>query len=104
MKFQDTLHNAKTTVKDCTDFAVQGITNICKLYGPRPCGDESEKNAQLKMMNEIEDYCDEARRETFKVNPDAFMSFVPIAGTLVGAAAGLNIFALGRIAHNTEKN
>lgn len=99
VNFQDTLKNAKTTVKDCTDFAVQGITNICRLYGPRPCGEESEKNAQLKMMEEIELYADEARRETFKVNPDAFMSFVPIAGTCCMGAGAINFLA----AHKKSK-
>lgn len=93
MKFQDTLTNAKTTVKDCTDFAVNGITNICKLYGPRPCGEESEKKAQETMLGELIPFSDEVRRETFKANPDAFMSFVPIAGTCCAAAAGLNILA-----------
>ena len=99
MKFQDTLLNAKSTVKDCTDFAVQGITNICKLYGPRPCGDESETNAQLKMMNELDEFCDETRRETFKANPEAFMSFVPIAGSLCIGASALNAVA----AHKKSK-
>ncbi len=93
MKFQDTLINAKTTIKECTDFTVNGITNICKLYGPRPCGEESEKKAQETMLEELKAFSDEVRRETFRVNPDAFMSFVPIAGTLVGAAAGVNLLA-----------
>ncbi len=93
MKFQDTLINAKTTIKECTDFTVNGITNICKLYGPRPCGEESEKKAQETMLQELIPFSDEVRRETFKVNPDAFMSFVPIAGTCCAAAAGLNLFA-----------
>lgn len=93
MKFSDTLQNAKTTVKDCTDFAVNGITNICKLYGPRPCGEESEKKAQETMLEELKAYSDEVRRETFKVNPDAFMSFVPIAGSCCIGASALNILA-----------
>lgn len=93
MNFQDTLLNAKTTVKDCTDFAVSGITNICKLYGPRPCGEESEKLAQEKMLEELIPFSDEVRRETFKANPDAFMSFVPIAGTCTALASAVNLFA-----------
>lgn len=93
MKFSDTLQNAKTTVKDCTDFAVNGITNICKLYGPRPCGEESEKKAQETMLEELKAYSDEVRRETFKTNPDAFMSFVPIAGSCCIGASALNILA-----------
>ncbi len=96
MNFQDTLKNAKTTVKECTDFTVNGITNICKLYGPRPCGEESEKKAQETMLSELIPFSDEVRRETFKVNPDAFMSFVPIAGTCCAAAAGLNVLAANK--------
>lgn len=93
MKFSDTLENAKTTLKDCTDFAVNGITNICRLYGPRPCGEESEAKAQETMLEELKAYADEVTRETFRVNPDAFMSFVPIAGSCCIGASALNILA-----------
>lgn len=93
MKFQDTLANAKTTLKDCTSFAVNGITNICKLYGPRPCGEESEKKAQEDMLEELKAYSDEVKRETFKVNPEAFMSFVPIAGSCCIGASAINLLA-----------
>lgn len=93
MNFSDTLLSAKTTVKDCTEFAVNGITNICKLYGPRPCGDESEKKAQETMLEELKAFSDEVRRETFKANPDAFMSFVPIAGSCCIGASAINLLA-----------
>lgn len=91
MNFSDTLNNAKSTLKDCTDFAVNGITNICKFYGPRPCGEESEQNAQFTMLEELREFSDEVRRETFKANPDAFMSFVPIAGSACIAASAVNL-------------
>ncbi len=93
MNFSDTLKNAVTTTKDCTEFAVNGITNICKLYGPRPCGEESETKAQETMLEELKAFSDEVRRETFKVNPDAFMSFVPIAGSCCIGASALNLVA-----------
>ncbi|MBQ9945305.1 MAG: M28 family peptidase [Clostridia bacterium] len=93
MKFKDISLNAKTTVKDCTDFAVKGITNICSLYGPRPCGEESEKKAQETMLEELKAFSDEVRRETFKANPDAFMSFVPIAGSCCIGAGAINLLA-----------
>ncbi len=96
MNFSDTLNNAKSTLKDCTDFAVNGITNICKLYGPRPCGEDSEKDAQLTMLEELKAFSDEVRRETFKVNPDAFMSFVPIAGSCCIAASAVNLLSAGK--------
>ncbi len=96
MKFSETLKNAKTTVKDCTEYAVSSITDICRNFGPRPCGDESEKQAQEYMMDQLEAYSDEVRRETFKVNPDAFMSFVPIAGTCCIGASAINLLAANK--------
>ncbi len=96
MNFSETLKNARTTVFDCTTFAIDGISNICKLYGPRPCGEESEKNAQETMLNELKEFSDEVKRETFKVNPDAFMSFVPIAGSCCIGASALNLLAANK--------
>ncbi len=96
MKFSDTLNNARSTLKDCTDFAVNGITNICKFYGPRPCGGESEQNAQFTMLEELKEFSDEVRRETFKANPEAFMSFVPIAGSSCIAASAVNLLSAGK--------
>ena len=83
----------KTTTADCTDFIVEGITNICSTFGPRPCGSESEKNAQIQMMKELEPFCDSVTRETFKVNPKAFMSFVPHAGACLMGSTAINLAA-----------
>ncbi len=88
----------KTTTAECTEFITEGITNICNTYGPRPCGSESEKNAQLQMMKELEGFCDSVTRETFKVNPKAFMSFVPHAGACLMGSTAINLAsALGKI-------
>ncbi len=91
MIFSEAFKDKKTTVKDCTDFAVNGIKNICATFGPRPCGEESEKKAQEAMLEELKAYSDTTIRETFKVNPDAFMSFVPIAGSCLLGATALNL-------------
>lgn len=93
MNFSDTLKNAKTNLSDCTEFSVNSIKEICKKYGPRPCGGKSETKAQLDMQKQLEEFADEVRRETFKANPDAFMSFVPLAGTCMLGATALNIAA-----------
>jgi len=93
LNFTDTLKTAKTGTKECTEFAVNGITNICEKFGPRPCGEDSEKQAQETMLEELKAFSDGVRRETFKVNPDAFMSFVPIAGTCLIGASALNMVA-----------
>ncbi|MBQ7117058.1 MAG: M28 family peptidase [Clostridia bacterium] len=90
--------NHKITTADCTEFITEGITNICKTYGPRPCGSESEKGAQEQMMKELEPFCDSVKRETFKVNPKAFMSFVPHAGACLMGSTAINLAsALGKV-------
>ncbi len=81
----------KTTTADCTEFITEGITNICNTFGPRPCGSESEKNAQEQMMKELEPFCDSVKRETFKANPKAFMSFVPHAGACLMGSTAINL-------------
>ena len=87
MNFSET---KKSTV-ECTEFAVKGITNICNSFGPRPCGSDSEKYAQEQMMKDVEPFCDSVTRETFKVNPKAFMSFVPHASACLMGATAINL-------------
>lgn len=98
MQYSANSENLKTTTADCTEFITSGITNICNTFGPRPCGSESEKKAQEQMMAELQPFCDSVSRETFKVNPKAFMSFVPHAGAcLMGATAINTAAALGKV-------
>ena len=81
----------KKSTAECTEFAVKGITNICNSFGPRPCGSDSEKYAQEQMIKDVEPFCDSVTRETFKVNPKAFMSFVPHAGACLMGATAINL-------------
>lgn len=81
----------KKSTAGCTEFAINGITNICNSFGPRPCGSDSEKYAQEQMMKDVEPFCDSVTRETFKVNPKAFMSFVPHAGACLMGATAINL-------------
>ncbi|MGN0448387.1 MAG: M20/M25/M40 family metallo-hydrolase [Acutalibacteraceae bacterium] len=90
---------AKTDVKILTDFSVEKIRDICKKFGPRPCGEESEKSAQEYLVDELKPYCDSVWRELFKCNPDAFMSFVPFAGGCLLASSALNLLG----AHKNKK-
>lgn len=91
MNFTDIIKDAKKQVSDCTKYAVDSIKHICSEIGPRPCGAESEKKAQEYMMESLKEYADSVSRETFEVHPDAFMSFVPIAGTCLLASTACNI-------------
>lgn len=98
MKYPANAEGVKTTTAECTEFIVNGIKNICDSFGPRPCGSESEKNAQEQMMKELEPLCDSVTRETFKVHPKAFMSFVPHAGACLMGSTAINLAAsLGKI-------
>lgn len=91
--FTDKIKEVKTTVSDCADYAVKGITKICEAYGPRPCGEPAEQFAQETMMEELAAFSDEVRRETFMVHPEAFMSFVPHAGACLMGASAFNAAA-----------
>ncbi len=91
MEYLNNAENLKSTTADCTDFAIKGITDICNAFGPRPCGSDSEKYAQEQMMKDVEPFCDSVTRETFKVNPKAFMSFVPHAGACLMGATAINM-------------
>ena len=93
MNYKETLENAKTGIAELRDYAVDEIKAICSAYGPRPCGAESDIAAQKYMLESIKKYSDEAWRECFRVNPDAFMSFVPIAGACMYGATAANILA-----------
>ena len=71
-----------------TDFSVKEIEYICDKIGPRPCGEDGETKAQEYLRGKIAAYADCAARETYEVHPDAFMGFVPVAGSLLlGATA-----------------
>lgn len=91
MDFRKVVKDAKKQINECTKYTVKSIKDICKTYGPRPCGSESEKNAQEYMMKSLNEYADSVNRETFEVHPDAFMSFVPIAGSCLLASTACNI-------------
>ena len=88
MDFRETLKNAKTDLSVLSEYSVQGIKDVCRKFGPRPAGDEAERSAQEYMMEDLRKYCDGISRETFKLNPEAFMGFVKICGgSMLGATA-----------------
>ncbi len=88
MNIKDLVPGAEGKIKDLAKFSVDNIAHLVNTYGPRPCGEKGETDAQLDMLGTMETLADEAKRDTFKVNPDAFMAFVPLAGTcLIGATA-----------------
>ncbi len=93
MNYREILEKSKIGLSDLSKYAVDGIKTVCESFGPRPCGEKGETDAQNFMLEDLKKYSDEAWRETFKVNPDAFMSFVPIAGASLLGATGFNLAA-----------
>ncbi len=91
MNFKELIKDAKKCVSGCTQYSVDAINYICKEIGPRPCGDEKEKKAQEYMMESLKEYADSVGRETYDVHPEAFMSFVPIAGSCLLGSTVCNI-------------
>ena len=72
------------------DFSEREIHYICDSIGPRACGSEEEKKAQEYLKDLTAAYADSVTRETYSVRPEAFMSFVPVAGSMVTGAVALN--------------
>ena len=93
MDYLKTKEKAKTDLKILTDFATDSIKHICDSFGPRPCGEESERKALEYMYEQLKPYADKVWIESFKCHPDAFMSFVPVAGDCCAAATATNIIA-----------
>lgn len=93
MDYLKTKEKAKTDLKILTDFATDSIKHICESFGPRPCGEDSERKALEYVYDQLKPYADKVWIENFKCNPDAFMSFVPIAGACCAAASAANIVA-----------
>ena len=91
MNFRDVLETSKNKMADYGAFAAEGINHICKEFGPRPCGGESERKAQEYMADMLKNYADTVTRENFDAHPAAFMAFVPIAGGLLLTSTAANI-------------
>ncbi len=93
MDFTHSAENVQAQLDALTAFSVEEITHICHNIGPRPCGEAGETKAQEYLCGKITAYADSAARETYGVHPDAFMGFVPVAGSLVLGATAANLIS-----------
>lgn len=91
MDFRKILAESKNSLSSYADFAVDGIGHIVNSFGPRKCGSLNERQAQEYLLEELKKYSDSVSRETFDVHPDAFMSFVPLAGGLLAGSTAANL-------------
>lgn len=88
MKSTESVGRYDSEVRLYTNYALKHIRTMCKQFGPRPVGSESELNAQEYLAKELETTCDTVLKEEYKCSDKAFMSWVPIgAGLLILSTA-----------------
>ncbi|MBQ7638850.1 MAG: M28 family peptidase [Clostridia bacterium] len=91
MVFEKAAKNNDEQIKCLADFSATEIASICENIGPRPCGEDGERQAQNYLLGKISEFADEAHRETYEVHPKAFMGFVPVAGSMLIGATAANL-------------
>lgn len=75
-----------------TEYAVKGITKICKKIGPRKPGSPEELRAQQWMEKDMKNYCDKTAIESFTLHRQGFMGFIPFTVACGVSSVFLNWF------------
>ncbi len=73
------------TDESCSDYMFNFIDTICKKFGPRYSCSESEKNANIWIKEELDEFCDETFIDEFETRPALYpQGFIKVAGFLGG--------------------
>lgn len=75
------------------EYAVKGITKVCRRIGPRKPGSPEEYRAQQWFQKDMKNYCEETRIEEFTLHRQGFMGFIPFTVACGIASAFVNWFA-----------
>ena len=75
------------------EYAVKGITKVCRRIGPRKPGSPEEYRAQQWFQKDMKNYCEETRIEEFTLHRQGFMGFIPFTVACGIASVFLNWFA-----------
>ena len=94
MKSTESVGRYDSEVRLYTNYALKHIKTICKQFGPRPVGSESELNAQEYLAKELETTCDTVLREEYKCSDKAFMSWVPLGAVMLILSTAFFTFGL----------
>lgn len=70
------------------NYMLEKISYIINEFGDRYPGSPGENKASQYLKEELENYANDVKMESFKVAPKAFMSFIPLASVL-------NLISLG---------
>jgi len=73
------------TDESYSDYMFNFIDTICTEFGPRYSCSESEKNANIWIKEELDQFCDETFIDEFETRPAMYpQGFTKVAGILVG--------------------
>lgn len=86
-------YSDKFDVKRQTEYAVKGITKICKKIGPRKPGSPEEHRAQQWFEKDMKNYCEETKIEEFTLHRQGFMGFIPFTVACGISSVFVNWFA-----------
>lgn len=75
------------------EYAVKGITKVCRRIGPRKPGSPEEYRAQQWFQKDMKNYCEETRIEEFTLHRQGFMGFIPFTVACGIASVFVNWFA-----------
>ena len=75
------------------EYAVKGITKVCRRIGPRKPGSPEEYRAQQWFHKDMKNYCEETRIEEFTLHRQGFMGFIPFTVACGIASVFVNWFA-----------
>lgn len=75
------------------EYAVKGITKVCRHIGPRKPGSPEEYRAQQWFQKDMKNYCEETRIEEFTLHRQGFMGFIPFTVACGIASVFVNWFA-----------
>lgn len=75
------------------EYAVKGITKVCRRIGSRKPGSPEEYRAQQWFQKDMKNYCEETRIEEFTLHRQGFMGFIPFTVACGIASVFVNWFA-----------
>ncbi len=75
------------------EYAVKGITKVCRRIGPRKPGSPEEYRAQQWFQKDMKNYCEETRIEEFTLHRQGFMGFIPFTVACGIVSVFVNWFA-----------
>ncbi|NVM17242.1 MAG: M28 family peptidase [Candidatus Lokiarchaeota archaeon] len=73
------------TDESYSDYMLYFIDTICKKFGPRYSCSQAEKNANIWIKKELDEFCDETFIDEFETRPALYpQGFIKVAGILGG--------------------